>query len=416
MKCPSEIELNEYAEGRLTTERRWDVQRHLNDCPGCRADLEGLSWATAAMDALHADDQPEDIHPSPEDLAAMKERRLPPVRRAEVLAHLSTCPECAHIYGALPQPKTEFTLLRHWQPLAAAAGVLIAIAVAFFGMQNGMVSIGQAPQAVVREAKTPQAEPQSAADAPAVPGLAPGSTNAEATTDTAPPAPAAESASSAGGLDAVNAGAGATSATVPGNVPAGPPAPPAGQQGGGSDTPAAPRVTLPSSPRILTFDGGRAPAPSAPVAEALAEPPAPAAPLAPVAAAAMPPPPAPGTGAAGVAKVWPPEAPATTDVGVHAQGFKPAMAPPSRAAASGAGASSTPRATDTARQVNKLKYTREQLLSERNDPAAKAKIKGELRDAGQQQSEQGQGQARAALELPDAPAPQQAARVSSHSS
>lgn len=400
MKCPSEIELNEYAEGRLATERRWDVQRHLNDCPGCRTDLEGLSWATVVMDALHDDDQPEDTHPSPEDLAAMKERRLPPVRRAEVLAHLSTCPECSHIYGALPQPKTEFALLRHWQPLAAAAGILIAIAVAFFGMQDGMVSIGQAPQAVVREAQPPADQPQPVAKAPAISRAAQEGLQAEAATESAPPAPAAAVAAT----DSTTA-----SENVRGSQETAPPSPP--------------------SPQILAFDGGRGPAPFAPVAEAFDESPLPTAPAAvspvrpqsPVSppAAPLPPPPAPGTRAVGVTKVWPPEAPTTTDEGIQAQEVRPAMVAPSRAGTGGMGALSTESATstDTAKAANKLKHTHAQLLAERNDPAAKAKIKGELRDTVEQdQSELGQEQTRPALERLDAPASPQALCASSHTS
>ncbi len=132
MKCPSEIELNDYSEDRLSTARRWEVEAHLRDCPGCRADLEGLDWAATALGALLADDVPDVIHPSDEDLAALKEGRLRGPERKAILKHLGECPECAQIFGALPREQRVLPLVRSWQPLAAAASLLIIVGFIFF--------------------------------------------------------------------------------------------------------------------------------------------------------------------------------------------------------------------------------------------------------------------------------------------
>ncbi|MEN6641639.1 MAG: zf-HC2 domain-containing protein [Armatimonadia bacterium] len=128
MKCPSEVELNEYAEDRLATRRRWEVQEHLEECAGCRSDLEGLQWTTGQL-ALLASEAAEAHHPTDEDLAAMAEGTLESNQRARVLTHLGQCPECAAIYGALPRRKRSFVVPRSLSGLAAAAALLLAIGI-----------------------------------------------------------------------------------------------------------------------------------------------------------------------------------------------------------------------------------------------------------------------------------------------
>lgn len=128
MKCPSEVELNEYAEDRLDTRRRWEVQEHLDECVGCRSDLESLQWTTRQL-ALLAREAAEVDHPSDEDLAAMAEGTLEAGERARVLTHLGQCPECAAIYGALPRRKRSFVVPRSLSGLAAAAALLLAIGI-----------------------------------------------------------------------------------------------------------------------------------------------------------------------------------------------------------------------------------------------------------------------------------------------
>ena len=128
MKCPSEVELNEYAEDRLDTRRRWEVQEHLEECAECRSDLETLQWTTGRL-ALLADEVAETGHPSDEELAAMAEGTLEGSQRARVLTHLGQCPECAAIYGALPRRKRSFVVPRSLSGLAAAAALLLAIGI-----------------------------------------------------------------------------------------------------------------------------------------------------------------------------------------------------------------------------------------------------------------------------------------------
>jgi len=132
MKCPSELELNEYAEDRLPTERRWQVESHLRDCAGCRTDLQGLAWATEALEALGDTELDEAKHPPLEHLAWLKEGKLPGYYRADLVVHMTHCPECAYIYGHLPRERRARSLLRAWQPLAAAASLLIIVGLVFF--------------------------------------------------------------------------------------------------------------------------------------------------------------------------------------------------------------------------------------------------------------------------------------------
>ena len=174
MKCPSEVELNEYAEDRLPTARRWQVEAHLRDCAGCRTDLEGLSWVTAALGALEAEETDEASHPPLEDLAALREGRLPALRRAEVLTHIGTCPECAEIYGHLPREQRAAPLLRHWQPLAAAASLLVVVGLVFF-LSRGQFAPGALPNVPVvqqGEMSRPAAPLAPAAGGMAAPGKA----------------------------------------------------------------------------------------------------------------------------------------------------------------------------------------------------------------------------------------------------
>jgi hypothetical protein len=174
MKCPSEIELNEYAGDRLATQRRWEVAQHLQDCPGCRTDLEDLEWAAQALGCLADCDLDDADHAPAEDLAALRDGRLPHARRAEVLSHLSLCPECAGIYGQLPREKRELPLTRHWQPMAAAAGLLLVIGLVFFVARGqlapGAMNMESAPRAA-RVAPAPMAQavqPSAKALAPEV--------------------------------------------------------------------------------------------------------------------------------------------------------------------------------------------------------------------------------------------------------
>jgi len=172
MKCPSEVELNEYAEDRLPTARRWQVEAHLRDCPGCRTDLEGLSWVTAALGALEAEETGEASHPPLEDLAALREGRLPALRRAEVLSHIGACSECAEIYGHLPREQRAASLVRHWQPLAAAASLLLVVGLVFF-LARGQFAPGAIPKVpAVQQAEMsrPAAPLSPAAGDSAVPG------------------------------------------------------------------------------------------------------------------------------------------------------------------------------------------------------------------------------------------------------
>lgn len=170
MKHPSEVELNEYAEDRLETSRRWDVARHLQDCPECQESLAGLTWATTALAGLQAEADTD--HPALEDLAALKEGRLAAARRADLVTHLGACPECAHIYGALPHEKRQLPLMRHWQPLAAAAAVVLVIAVVLFANRPGQVPGTVMPPAMERVAKTQP--PAQVSATPLAGGAAPG--------------------------------------------------------------------------------------------------------------------------------------------------------------------------------------------------------------------------------------------------
>ena len=133
MKCPPEIELNEFAEDRLESRRRGEIQEHLDQCDGCRTDLEGLQWVgeQLALLDLTADAEASD-HPSDADLAALAEGAVDADRKAELLSHLGVCAECARLFGALPRPQRKSALPRNFYRFAAAAAVLLCIGVFAF--------------------------------------------------------------------------------------------------------------------------------------------------------------------------------------------------------------------------------------------------------------------------------------------
>lgn len=166
MKCPSEIELNEFAEDRLDSRRRWEVQEHLTQCAGCRADLEGLQWAgeqLAVLETALADEE----HPAEEDLAALAEGKASPDRKAELLSHLSNCAECAWLFGRLPRKERTLALPTRWYSLAAAAIILVAVGLfAFNGLFSGHPGPTSAPTAKMASVK-------SAAKVAALPAEAP---------------------------------------------------------------------------------------------------------------------------------------------------------------------------------------------------------------------------------------------------
>ncbi len=150
MKCPSDIELNDYIENRLPTRRRWELQGHLRACPRCQAALQTLAQSTECLDTLGHVDTFSAEHPSLEDLASLREKRLAKSQQAALLAHLSLCPECAFIFGRLPRHTPARIWERHWQPLAAAASFILVLAVAFVAWQQGYISRSDVPLTITQ--------------------------------------------------------------------------------------------------------------------------------------------------------------------------------------------------------------------------------------------------------------------------
>lgn len=163
MKCPSEIELNEFAEDRLESRRRWEVQEHLTQCAGCRTDLEGLQWAGEQLAALEPA-LPGAEHPADEDLAALAEGKVAPDRKAELLSHLSNCAECAWLFGRLPRKSRKLAVPTSWYSFAAAAVLLFAVGLFAF---NGQFSGSQRPEkAAVAKVETVKQDGAMAKGAP----------------------------------------------------------------------------------------------------------------------------------------------------------------------------------------------------------------------------------------------------------
>jgi len=150
MKCPSEIELNDYIKNRLPTRRRWELQGHLRICRRCQAELQTLAQSTEYLDALWREALSSTEHPSLENLAALREKRLSKSQQAALLAHLSLCPECAFIFGHLPRQTYARIWERHWQPLAAAASFLLVLAVAIVAWQQGYISRSDVPLSITQ--------------------------------------------------------------------------------------------------------------------------------------------------------------------------------------------------------------------------------------------------------------------------
>lgn len=176
MKCPSEVELNEFAEDRLESRRRWEIQEHLEQCTRCSGDLEGLDWITGCLGVIDtADESAEVEHPADADLAALAEGRVAPDLKAELLSHLSVCAECARVFGSLPRKTGKLTLTRSFYSFAAAAVLMIAIGVFAFTGQFARMGQG-APTMVASEpadAKRAESEPAEATEAPSLPSPAP---------------------------------------------------------------------------------------------------------------------------------------------------------------------------------------------------------------------------------------------------
>lgn len=199
MKCPSEIELNEFAEDRLDSRRRWEVQEHLTQCAGCRADLEGLQWAGEQLAVLETA-LPDEQHPAEQDLAALAEGKASPDRKAELLSHLSNCAECAWLFGRLPRKSRKLAVPMAWYSYAAAAVILVAVGLfAFNGLSGNhqgptlappakVAAVKPAKQMAASPAQTPK--PVAVATAPAPPATAAPTQIAQTLTPAVTPKPA----------------------------------------------------------------------------------------------------------------------------------------------------------------------------------------------------------------------------------
>lgn len=100
MTCLTEGQLNDYATGRLSTRERWELGRHLEACPDCQAQVEQLRQAGAWLDLL-GEAEVTNHHVKPEVLALLAEGSLDAASRAQALAHVGHCPECATVLGTL---------------------------------------------------------------------------------------------------------------------------------------------------------------------------------------------------------------------------------------------------------------------------------------------------------------------------
>lgn len=173
MKCPSEVELNEFAEDRLESRRRWEIQEHLEECTRCSADLEGLDWITGCLGAIDmADEAGSADHPADADLAALAEGKVSPDLKAELLSHLSVCAECARVFGTLPRKAAKLTISRSFYSFAAAAVLMIAIGVVAFTGQFSLPTHGARTTvatdlgSVGKEAQTSKPDASDAKPAP----------------------------------------------------------------------------------------------------------------------------------------------------------------------------------------------------------------------------------------------------------
>lgn len=176
MKCPPEIELNEFAEDRLESRRRWEIQEHLDQCTDCRTDLEGLQWVGGPLALLDVLAEAEGMdHPSDADLAALAEGSVDADRKAELLSHLGVCAECARLFGALPRPQRKLVAHRNLYGFAAAAALLLCLGLfAFTGKfadhKQAGTPVAQAGSGLAKPqqfaAKPPASKPQQPASKP----------------------------------------------------------------------------------------------------------------------------------------------------------------------------------------------------------------------------------------------------------
>jgi anti-sigma factor RsiW len=201
MKCPTEAQLNEHAAGRLDTRQRWEISAHLEGCPDCRRQVAELRQATDWLGLLPA---PAGDHPDDDALAALTEGSLPGPERAQVLAHLGQCPECATVLGSLrrevapaesrvaaaaavaapPAAPPARRRLPVWASFAAAAALLIVVGgVSLLNSRGKMAALPgpmvasapaePAPQPTAAAARVAKG-PAASASAPSVAGNAAG--------------------------------------------------------------------------------------------------------------------------------------------------------------------------------------------------------------------------------------------------
>jgi hypothetical protein len=147
MTCPTEGQLNDYVAGRLSTRERWELGQHLESCLQCRDQVAELRDSGQWLDLLGATDA-ADHHVKPEAMAALADGTLEAGARAQVLAHVGECAECATVLGALyrgtaavaPEQRVAAAAMAapptpqrrrstSWAALAAAAAVVVVGAV-----------------------------------------------------------------------------------------------------------------------------------------------------------------------------------------------------------------------------------------------------------------------------------------------
>ncbi|NPV48136.1 MAG: hypothetical protein HPY69_14380 [Armatimonadetes bacterium] len=144
MTCLTEGQLNDYVSGRLSTQERWELRRHLEACPDCQQQADELRVAGRWLDLL-GEAEGANQHVKPEILAALAEGTLDSASRAQALAHVGTCGECATVLGTLrrgliaeadmgevaaaePGPvEKPRRRLASWSALAAAAAAFVVV-------------------------------------------------------------------------------------------------------------------------------------------------------------------------------------------------------------------------------------------------------------------------------------------------
>lgn len=177
MTCPSSETLSRWSDGTLKAGEAAAVDRHLGECPECRAKARALRAAGRWVESVA---EPGEGCLTPEEMASV-------LAGGPVPSHVADCPRCAAELADLRPPRRRRRLLR-FEPSSVRRTAWIASAAAVVLVMAGLVVLTRprtGPPKGAREARAPETE--GPGREPVVPVQVP---EVSRPPETVPPAPA----------------------------------------------------------------------------------------------------------------------------------------------------------------------------------------------------------------------------------